>query len=269
MRQLSTPVLLLLLLTAACSARHLREAQDRFSDAAATENRAYEPANPGALLFQGAAASGYRVALDLVTREIDENEAALRADDLLGTALVLKALCHWRLAALDIDATAAAADGLAGTLTRIEQERRAKTIRLGERDVAMVAALPGLRDLDRGRRAEEYADAARFFGSAVVSIDRALEPSVTPPRHPVRIYLRLAQLAALREWHAAIYALLSTNEERDPERLAVKRNAVRVMAELNAGWPRDVKVRKAVEGYAAAMGIARQTTPGFTWNHDG
>jgi hypothetical protein len=259
MTRRALPVLLVLLCLAACSARTLRDAQDAFSDAAAIENRAFGIDNPGALLDQSAAAAGYRVALDLVTTEIERNETSLRADDLLGSALVLKAMCEWRLAAL------AGTDpkALDATLLRIRDDA---DLTLGERDAAMVAALPGLRDLDRGRGASTYADADRFFGSAFQTIDRAVD--VAPPRHPVVIYLRLAQLAALREWHTALYTFPMQVEVRDTRRRDVKTKAVSVMTALNRGWARDDSLRDAVKRSADAMGISRETEPGFAWDPD-
>lgn len=120
-----TSLLLWVAVLGGCS-RYLSDAQDHFSRAAAEETRLFGAglAADGGLVRQTSAATDYRLALDLLDRELSENEGRLRDERLYGTALMLKALCLWRLADLDAAGAGPLADELAASLATIRAEQR-------------------------------------------------------------------------------------------------------------------------------------------------
>jgi hypothetical protein len=216
-RALAPFALLVLLLLAACSARRIREAQDAFNQAATAEQQieAMPTAGVEGLRGSSSAASGYAVALGLLDEELTQNEAALRQEDLLGTALVLKALCLWRIEALthDTDGASPPSQMSSDEFAAIEAKASQAGVVLGTRDRVLLAALPGLREHDRALRAADYATASRFFRSAFTVMGSALDTVKPPPNHPVRAYIRLAQMRTLRAWLAANYAMNGRNAQ--------------------------------------------------------
>ena len=244
-------VALLVFLAPGCTTRHIREAQNAFNEAAAAEQRLYSLTVDGVsgLPSASAAASGYRVALNLLEREIADNKAALEKEQLYGTALVLRALCLWRLTDLVADPDD---DPLSGALADI----RAAKVALGTRDQVLVAALPGLRDHDRGLRAESYDPARRFFVSAIDTTESALTSVAPPANHPVRLYIRLAQLSSCRAWHAAAYRFLGDDtERRRAEAKAAKDRFRAIIEELRPAWKADKGLEDTLRKLARAIGV--------------
>jgi len=215
-------IVVLIAAASGCAARYIRDVQDLFSRAAETELRVFAKGQSMdvQVLGQSGVVGDYRTALALVNREISTNEAELRSDRLYGIALMLKAYCLWRLADLDEfgestdlsgkpseEVTCAEiekehSDELRATLAIVNTELAAGTITLGERGRVMRLALPGLRDHDRGLRLEKYDSSKAFFVSALTVCDRALRTENVPREHPMRIYIRAAQLSTLRAWQA-------------------------------------------------------------------
>lgn len=253
-RGLALGLSLSVLLTA-CPAhiRGVREAQDAF-DRAATEEGRLTAAGLGTetgLLTQSSSTAEYRVALALLSREIDRHQRQLRGDRLLGTALVLKALCLWRLADLEATDETGWGEELAATLTRIERD---DSLVLGERDRVLVAALPGLRDHDRGLRAADYESASRLFASALEIVGRAAESA--PPLHPVRTYLRLAQLATCRAWQSAAYAFFPDDLNRaDDEADKPLAKAREILTELEQQATRDAALQAQITSLRQRLGL--------------
>jgi len=250
-----TSLLLWVAVLGGCS-RYLSDAQDHFSRAAAEETRLFGAglAADGGLVRQTSAATDYRLALALLDRELSENEGRLRDERLYGTALMLKALCLWRLADLDAVGDGPLADELAASLATIRAEQRRHAITLGERDRALLIALPGLRDHDRGLRAADYPTARRFFESALAVLDRALTAAAVPETHPVRVYLRLAQLSTCRAWQTAAYHFLAPNEADAEVRTPTDR-ARSILEKLKPLGERDETTRRQIAQMAARLGL--------------
>lgn len=248
-------VVLLVVASLGCAARHIREAQSAFNEAARAENeqRAHALSGGSPLLDSSSAAAGYRLSLDLLEVELAQHEEKLREEKLLGTALVLKALCLWRLADLEDDEQASS--DLSTTLQRIEQEQTSGTLALGTRDRVLVSALDGLRDHDRGLRASNLDEAADNFSSAVTVLDQALANGRLPPNHPVRVYLQLSQLASLRAWQAAVYEFEPDRRARKPLVQEIHTKAKQVVKSLEEATKFDPELRALVEQYEAAIGI--------------
>ena len=258
---------LVLLLGVACTARHIRGAQDEFNRAAAAENAAFArgyAANGSELAANPAA--GYRLSLALVNRELADNEAKLRTDRLYGTALVLKAMCLWRLAgdsaggqrATDDEADAPGPAGteLSATIAKVTQEHAAGKAVLGTRDLAMLKALPGLRDHDLGLQAKSYAKAEAHFESSLDVVGRVVvDENLVPKGHPVAIYLRMAMLSTCRAWHSAAYAFATDLDEAKANAKAAKDRARGLLKELELPAKGDKNLAKALTLYRARLGL--------------
>lgn len=275
-------VLLALAVIALCgvggcgTARHIRGAQDSFNQAAAEENRLFAAglSTEVGLLSQSSAAGDYGIALALLDRELDENEEELRRDRLYGTALMLKALTLWRLADLEglnepqldpetptgeqllAESASPSGDELMATLALLRAELEGGRITLGERDRVLLVALPGLRDHDRGLRAPDYATARRFFESALEVMDRSLEVASTPEQHPVRIYVRLAQLSTCRAWQSAAFAHLGLGDAEDETNEHVLPRAEEILEELEKLAQRDSTLKEQIEELKLRLGLS-------------
>jgi len=278
-------VVMLLVLTA-CPARHIREAQDHFSRAATAENRALVEgySTDGANLSADPAVD-YRLSLSLVEAELAKNEGKLRDDKLYGTALMLRAMCLWRLADLEaVNAKTPTAkeviaardkkprgdskndatneDAMWATLRRLEAEDSAKTVSLGQRDKAMLKALPGLRDHDRGLATADYVTAAKFFESAHDVLEATLKDTErVPPGHPVAVYLRLAMLSTCRAWHAAAFRANDKDARKE-----IKKKAIAILEQLKKRDEHDVAVWKAATLFRTRLGIGATGNNGFVWD---
>ena len=220
-------LLLTLSVTAACSVRTLRDAQDHFNKGAEVELRAMDRsllsdnpvANPGDAF---AALNEYRLANSETDALIKNESRALKEEKLLGAAYMLKAMALWRISDLEGDAltadessgAATPADGVTNsrqelliTLSEIEQLQGNQTIILGTRDKVLHKALYGFYDHDGGRSENDYSKARGWFKSAYNRLDEALTDNVVPLRHPVRVYVGSAQLRTLAAWNLALYEL--------------------------------------------------------------
>lgn len=204
---LSAIALAILFTATGCSTRYIREAQTHWSRAATVENQlsaeGYNAEN--ALMRQIGAVTDYKMALALLERELARNERQLRKDGLYETALLLKAMCLWRVA--DLEDESASKQTYSGRLSETLGKLRTNQypdLSFGERDRVVVAALPGLRDHDRGLAAMDYTNAQSFFRSSLTTLDKAIQQ--TPEMHPIRVYLFLAQLSTCRAWQSAAFA---------------------------------------------------------------
>ena len=236
---------LLLALPACQSTNRLREAQDAFNSAASQDNRARlaelrlssTPTglssgwnqSPGVSLDRDVAGSvssraGYAAALLSLDQLTSEDVAQLKDDKLWGTALTLKAMTQWRLGQFD------------DALNTAREAGESATGQIYPRDAALLAALPGLIEIDYA-----YAQLTDFRAnptnaSAVLDTwrQRLVAVQATPPsavdhlqqarekagaEGELAVYLTLSQLAAYRNFSEFYKAAMnSTPPANDPAR---------------------------------------------------
>jgi len=247
-------------LLASCVPRQIRAAQDTFNQGAQSENalRAATINGGSPSLGAASAASSYRMTLDLLNTELSAHKQDLAQEQLLGTAMMLKALSLWRLADLDDGhATTATDEELSRTLTALDALARDQPATLGTRDRVMMKALPGLRDHDRGLRATTLTEATANFQSACTVLGKALEVENPPPNHPVRVYVRLAQLSTLRAYQSAVYRF---DPQDSPQRRATVKQihdcAEVVVLALKPVLRNDAELTKFVEFMNTAIGVS-------------
>jgi hypothetical protein len=197
--------LLVLVAFYGCGAHQLRQAQDSYNTAARIEEQlSFEELTPAGDPLEGAsqALQNYRVALSLTDEALNRYAKSLKQDQLYGTGLILKALCQWRIAALQEDADKEKIQKIVGEIeNRVQQEG----IKLGTRDQVLLKALPGLYEHERGLQQHDPKIAARYFESALETLDNALREVKPPEDHPVRAYVHLAQLRTVRAWRWVEY----------------------------------------------------------------
>lgn len=247
------PLLLLVvalgaMLASACGIRQIREAQDAFSEAAELERSL--AASPDPVLAWDSPVLGYRIALDLVDGELEEHREELGEDDLLGGALMLRAMCLWRLSDLgEIPLDDPAFDAALDELRAFGPER------LGTRDRTMFHALPGLRDHDRGLRQESYENAREYFVSAIEALDEAPTRAQTPSNHPVRVYLLLAQLQSCVAWAHAAHTPADSETDGDERLVEIRRRYYQIAETLRERAPRSEQIELAIRAAGRSMGF--------------
>jgi tetratricopeptide (TPR) repeat protein len=201
-------ILVCLLWIAGCThVNHLRDAQDSFSRAAEAEHRALFSARDGSFASRtyatggqdlGQISAGYAAALNSLDALEGDSQAVakLKNDRLYGNALALRALAYWRLGRMD-EARKSAAAALANGLDP------------GSRDFALMTALPALADNDSAHSEIHAAGGSKIALDSILKKLNAAEAQLcTADRsvavdHPIRIYLALSALAALRNVVAA------------------------------------------------------------------
>jgi hypothetical protein len=192
--------LLVIVVMFGCGVHRLKQAQDSYNQAAQIEAQlSFEEIEPTADPLEGAsqALRNYRIALSLTDEALEKHAENLKKDHLYGTALMLKALCQWRVAALDEEADQ---DKIREIIDDIDKRVKQKYITLGTRDKVLLRALPGLREHALGLHQSDPKKAKHLFESALSTLEESLS-SVNPPEdHPVRVYIRLAQMRTLRAW---------------------------------------------------------------------
>lgn len=278
-----------------CSARYIRQAQDEFSRGAQLENKAFVRGYEGGISdLAENPATAYRISLSLLNRELDKNGDKLRQDKLYGTALMLKAMCLWRLASdpdklisSHLESVEKAENELAEALsdedkaiaekklenakkelikiggemiTVIQQaksEYNSNSIVLGERDLAMLNALPGLRDHDLALQAKTYGEAERFFKSALDVVEKtAGDSDIVHPGSQMAIYLRLAMLSTCRAWHFAAYSFHADDIDLAEEKAkASQERAKDVLEELEPLAKADERLGEMIDQIKARMGL--------------
>lgn len=197
-------------LAAGCvSVNHLREAQESFNEAAATENALrFETALPegptqAPLAQNTTVQNGYASALLSLDRLEARDVDRLKRDRLWGNVLALKALAQWKLGLLDEARTTA------------REVQQAGADQVHPRDRALLLALPGLIKTDEAfaalqrlpaaptaaQRAATLGNVQLLVADAADAIDRGR--GAVDPAHPVHVYLIQAKLAALRNLQSA------------------------------------------------------------------
>lgn len=239
----------LCLLSACSSVRHLREAQDSFNRAAQVEleeARLDAGRAADAVATSPSAAREYAAALALLRRELSENADALAADKLTGTALMLEALCVWRLESLG--QLERGASGFTEAMKKLAEHRE----ELGTRDQVLSIAVPGLRENDEGFEklerekakkrdeieARELAKARDLFESAYKQLDRAIDEVQPHSSHAIHAFVRVSQLRVCVNWKLAL-EFDATIAELDKQALVEG-----VREKLCASWK---KIPEAVE----------------------
>ncbi|MGH7163224.1 MAG: hypothetical protein ACREID_07055 [Planctomycetota bacterium] len=254
-------LLSLLLPLVGCAAAAAVRAQDYFNEAVRAEERQRAERVDGSLSDHTAAIAGYRRALQSAETALRERPDELERDGLLGNTYVIKALCLWRLQDLESDSDARSGkDALGETLREVGALVAAKRVALGTRDRVLLEALPGLRDHDRALRAWTLGEAEAGFDSAFKVLEESLARVQPPPNHPIRLYVRLAQLRALRAWKAAAYEFLGSAEEADRyvEGKQILARFRQVLERLKPEARVDGKLRDELAAVALAMGVTWQ-----------
>ena len=104
------------------------------------------------------------------------------------------------------------------------------------------------------RIAADLDTATENFRSAVDVLDKALAEGSLPPNHPVRVYLRLSQLASLRAWQGAAYEFEKNDQARDRLVRQIREEAKRVVKELEGATKFDPELKTLVDQYRRAIG---------------
>lgn len=235
-----------LVLVSCGSVRVLREAQDQFNRAAEIENQARLPDPAAGLRVSAGAESEYRAALAKLKQELRDNAAALKADGLWHTARFLKVLCLWRIAALGGES--ADFKDARGEAAALVDAKAAGDFSPGLRDRVLLAALPGLLDHEKGLRSSAAAD----FKSADAVIESALATEKPPADHEVRFYLRLAQLASLREWMRTVAGGTPEEKKKARDRFTAVKDLLKADVDAN---PAYALLKKAAVSIAQAAGV--------------
>jgi tetratricopeptide (TPR) repeat protein len=190
-------------LTGCSELNQFREAQRAFSTAASQENilknnltNTPAPGNTSLPAVQSASISAaYASVISSLNKLENSNQKKqLEAENLWGTALILKAMAYWRLQKYE--------------KALIYQEKADAVKRqLGERDRTLVTALPGLiindeqyNKLQKLKGTPQPADKAKQlqqeFSNAMTIIDQSRK-NLTP-NHPMHTYLIFSHLAAYK-----------------------------------------------------------------------
>jgi hypothetical protein len=244
----------LLLLLTGCAAATLREAQDHFNRGADLELAQQSSVPSGAAPIASAVGS-YQAAHQTVEDVLANRAGELRGDGLYGNALILRALAEWRLADLTgrNDPWGAALNETHRTLLA---EHQAGTITLGTRDLVLMHALPGLREHDKALRAASYDEAERLFRSAINVLDGALLETTPPPGHPIRNYIRFAQLSSCRAWQQRAYAAFENNlPQVTAENEQIHAVAEPIIAKLRQRERGDELLKDAIQSWEFRLGL--------------
>ncbi|UCE64157.1 MAG: hypothetical protein JSU59_03160 [Nitrospirota bacterium] len=235
-------VFLLLIVAFGCGAHRLKQAQDSYNEAARIEVMvSFEEVEPIGDPLKGDAQAlrNYRLALALTDEALEKYPTSLKKDQLYGTALMLKALCQWRIVALDKEA---GQERVREIVTDIEGRLGSEEITLGTRDRVLLKALPGLREHALGMQQSDPKKAGDLFDSSLETLENSLATVNPPADHPVRAYIRLAQMRTLRAWRWVEFPNRPNNlEERKKwnenwnERYAAYRTKLAPLMEANRG----------------------------------
>lgn len=249
-------VLMTLLMMAGCGSHQLKTAQDSYNEAALLEAQlSFEEIESKGDPLAGTpqALRNYRVALSLTDTALEKHAKGLKQDELYGTALMLKALCQWRIAALDGEADP---DKIKDIIDDIETRVGQENVTLGTRDRVLLKALPGLREHALGLQQSDPNRARRFFESALNTLDQSLSDVNPPQDHPVRTYIRLAQMRTLRAWRWVEYPHKPTDlpeliewNRRWNQRYEAYRRRLAPLMEANVGLKARIEAMDKDFGY--------------------
>lgn len=247
---------LLLVITCGCGAHQLKQAQDSYNAAARIEAQvSWELSESVGDPLEGDAQAlqYYHLSLALVDEALDKHSGSLKKDKLYGTALMLKALCQWRIAALDREADT---NDIRDIVKKIEDSVAEEKIVLGTRDRVLLKALPGLQEHTLGLHQSDPDKAKKLFESAINTLNKALVDVNPPMDHPVRSYIYLAEMRSLRAWRWVEYPKRpKTSPDKEKwlkvwiARYEKLRNKVAPLMEANRGLRKQVEKMDKDFGY--------------------
>jgi hypothetical protein len=241
----------------------LREAERGFSRAAEMENRERygDARTPGAIESYTAA---YRIAAKSLEKLIADQAKPLADDNLLCTTYTLHALALWRLADREAAVRQSKA-ALAGACAASETPR----------DKALLVALPGLARIDEASDllAKSAAGTAppeeriKRFGRIKAEVTEAMQfladaERELPPDHPLRGYLALSRMGAVRIWQSAVTNLLFGTDLREAERKAALQAAGAAWGQyrrfLQCREPAEdpARVEAGLQAWSKALGVS-------------
>lgn len=171
--------------------QELRSIQGEFNQAATLENQGRLDQSAGAAITTSAqVTTSYRSVLAGLEELLSKHAEQLKADELLGTTYVLKALTEWRLS--EYEAAMA-------TIGQIDGQ----DLTLQPRDKAIVKSFRGLIMNDQAynhmqAKSAKYADIKTLLSTAISSFQEGI--ASLPQNHSMRMYLVIAQLGAVKNW---------------------------------------------------------------------
>jgi len=240
--------------------RTLREAEEAFSRAAELENR--ERLNPDASLASlGESAASYRVAAQMVNDLVATQREQLRRDNLLCTAYLVQAMSLWRLGEHDA-AYEVATQGR-------DCAPPGPTADTTPRDRAVLHAIPALVRIDQANAlAVNQTVSEAEFDKAKTEIDRAVRILEEAERqasrdHPVRGYLMISKMAALRVWQVAITREKLVDPKRREQLAAFNQQAMKTWLEYRhfMTCQLDRPADPSVEDWRKLFQLAAPETP--------
>jgi len=240
--------------------RTLREAEEAFSRAAERENRErLDPSAPLASLAESA--PGYRVAAQMVDDLVVTQREQLRRDNLLCTAYLVQAMSLWRLGEHDTAVQVA----IQGRDCAPPGPRPDAT----PRDRAVLYAIPALVRIDQANAlAVNPTVSEAEFDKAKTEIDRAvgiLEEAerMVSSDHPVRGYLMVSKLAAVRVWQVAVTREKLVDPKRREQQAAFNEQAVKLWLEYRhfVACQLDRAADPSVENWRKLFQLAAPDTP--------
>ena len=230
-------VVLLAAPLAGCRTGHihaLREAENTFNEAAAADNRErldealalmgeseilnsqrLDIATKSAIGEIGRAATGYRLAAKMADELISRKGKELFADDLLCTTYLIKAMSLWKLGEYE-EAMGTAESG----------ENCSPASPAGSstpREITLLKVIPGLARIDDANALLMDLNASPGqYRKIKTEIEEALTllknaSSRAPADHPIRVYLLISRMAAIRVWQTAIDKNRLTGTMRETE----------------------------------------------------
>lgn len=165
------------------------------------------------------AKGNYALTLKLIREVIDRDKEGLQKDGLYGNALTIKAISEWKTGNYD-DACKTAKSAL----------QVAKKGQLFPRDHALMVALPGLIKTDQAFFHTMNKDSKKtyeqikklIYGNYGAKKDFEDALALVGDKHPIRIYVMMSELAAIRTLQVAIEKKISDMEGRKEARKVLR-----------------------------------------------
>jgi hypothetical protein len=219
-------IAVLALVLAGCSTIQLRQAQDSYADAVQIESRIRNASDSGdSFMDLTAAQISYKKALADLDKVLAEKSGDLRANKLLGTARVMRALILWRITALDFHELSGICQKGAGgevvdepkdemrkqwygELRSIGSDLDDKKIFLGTRDLTVYEALYALYAFDILKRINykstklDVQCSIDWFNQSMSHFQKAA--AIPGPDHDIQKWLALSNLTVQADYSARL-----------------------------------------------------------------
>jgi len=184
---------LFLLMGCVSHIKDLRDVQDQFNNAATLENQMKMDPRKGDAVTLTAITASYSMSLKSVSELIENKQADLEKDKLLGVAYTIKALAAWRLGDFQM------AEKTATTAINMDQKSKI----LLPRDRAMLGALRGLMKNDQAylkmkNPDSSYGEIKTLLMDSISEIQAGM--TVEGGGENLRLYFLTSQMSALRNW---------------------------------------------------------------------